>query len=453
MTYQTRSRQQGPTQPMLRRLARVTLVLLVLAMPIGEAAAHGPDPRSVADRSARTRSCASVGEPVRYPRARSRRPSRRAAADVRSSKASRAATFTYDAAGANPIGYGLGATCGVNGLACFTRDAPDGFTMWLREQGHVFDWGTLKWCQAYASPPNGCYDAETIALDEFGHVEGLNHHVNYTNDSDYEDAVVQTFSRTRPATGWDRHTFGRCDIATLQVQYDVTSSTAKYSTCLDVATVLTLAASPGSIPTGGSATLTATLKAGASSKLWPPERQPRWRPGHHPPAPGCRHDHLGHGRHHAGRRQRRDVRPGATAGRRHRLSSRLQDADRRGHQRQARRRPSGSMSSSRARPALPEATPSSPSHAPEPERSRAHVPLVGPRPIVGGRRRHVIDRGRPGACLRRPVSWRWLDGLAGARRDRNRRPGPPSRRARSSRRRRPRPVRRRQRSRRRTATR
>ena len=43
----------------------------------------------------------------------------------------------------------------------------------------LLDWGTLKWCQAYASPPNGCYDAETIALDEFGHVEGLNHHVNF----------------------------------------------------------------------------------------------------------------------------------------------------------------------------------------------------------------------------------------------------------------------------------
>ena len=76
--------------------------------------------------------------------------------------------------------------------------------MWLREQGHVFDWGTLKWCQAYATAPNGCYDAETIALDEFGHVEGLNHHVNYSSDSDYDDAVVQTFSRTKPAAGWNR---------------------------------------------------------------------------------------------------------------------------------------------------------------------------------------------------------------------------------------------------------
>ena len=131
-------------------------------------------------------------------------------------KGSHAATFVYDATGANPIGYGAGATCGVNGLACFTATPPDGFTMWLREQGHVFDWGTLKWCQAYATPPNGCYDAETITLDEFGHVEGLDHHVNYGNDSDYDDAVVQTFSRTKPNAGWNRHTFGRCDVATLQ---------------------------------------------------------------------------------------------------------------------------------------------------------------------------------------------------------------------------------------------
>jgi hypothetical protein len=129
----------------------------------------------------------------------------------------------------------------------------------------VFDWGSLKWCQAYASPPNGCYDAETIVLDEFGHVEGLNHHVNYDSDSDYEDAVVQTYSRTRPSTGWNRHGFGRCDIATLQVQYDITSSAQKYSTCLDVDAVLTLGASAASIPTGGAATLTATLKAGTSS--------------------------------------------------------------------------------------------------------------------------------------------------------------------------------------------
>ena len=33
--------------------------------------------------------------------------------------------------------------------------------MWFREQGHEFDWGSLKWCQTYDDPPNGCFDAET----------------------------------------------------------------------------------------------------------------------------------------------------------------------------------------------------------------------------------------------------------------------------------------------------
>ena len=132
--------------------------------------------------------------------------------------------------------------------------------MWLREQGHVFDWGTLKWCQTYATAPNGCYDAETIALDEFGHVDGLGHHVNKDDDSDYLDAVVQTYSRTKPNAGWNVHAFGRCDTATLQLRYDVTTASARYSTCLDLATVLTMSASPTAIVVGGSTTLTATLK-------------------------------------------------------------------------------------------------------------------------------------------------------------------------------------------------
>ena len=106
--------------------------------------------------------------------------------------------------------------------------------MWLREHGRVFDWGTLRWCQMYASPPNGCYDAETIALDEFGHIQGLDHHVNHSDDRDYLDAVVQTFSRTQPSSGWNMHVYGRCDVATLQLRYDVASWTTPYSTCLDL---------------------------------------------------------------------------------------------------------------------------------------------------------------------------------------------------------------------------
>ena len=148
----------------------------------------------------------------------------------------------------------------MNGLACFTRTAPTGFTMWLREQAHVFDWGTLKWCQAYASPPNGCYDAETIALDEFGHVEGLNHHGNYADDRTTSTPWSRPISRTKPASGWNMHAFGRCDVASLQLQYDMQSWSAKYSTCLDLATDLALSASSTAINLGGSTTLTATLK-------------------------------------------------------------------------------------------------------------------------------------------------------------------------------------------------
>jgi hypothetical protein len=184
-----------------------------------------------------------------------------AADDANDTRSSRAATFAYAADGESQIGYGAGATCGVNGIACFTRSAPDGgFTMWLREHGRVFEWGALRWCQMFASPPNGCYDAETIALDEFGHVEGLGHHENHADDRDYLDAVVQTFSRTKPSSGWNMHELGRCDIARLQLRYDITTASDHYSTCLDLETVVSLSASPTSVSFGGTTRLTALLR-------------------------------------------------------------------------------------------------------------------------------------------------------------------------------------------------
>jgi hypothetical protein len=188
-----------------------------------------------------------------------------AAVDSNDSRGSRAAVFRPHSEGASRIGYGVDATCGINGIACFDRSgAPDSFVMWFREQGHVFDWGTLKWCQMYDSPPNGCYDAENVAIDEFGHVEILGHHDNYADDADYLDAVVQTFSRTKPKAGWNEHDYGRCDVATLQLRYDVPGWTAKYSTCLSLQTSLGLVPSATSIPHGTSVTFTATLKVGPS---------------------------------------------------------------------------------------------------------------------------------------------------------------------------------------------
>ena len=177
-----------------------------------------------------------------------------------------APTFGYNAGGSNSISYGVDVPCGVNGLACFRRDAPNWFAIYLRENGHRFDWGTLRWCEA-TDRPNGCFDAENITLDELGHVLGLDHHVNLPDDSDYGDAVVQTYSRAKPREFYNAHAFGRCDIATLQQVYDVTSSSTLYSTCLDVPTHLSMTATRTSVVAGSVVTFTATLGSAGTGKL------------------------------------------------------------------------------------------------------------------------------------------------------------------------------------------
>jgi len=166
-----------------------------------------------------------------------------AAADATESRFARAPIFTYDAGGTSFVQYGGDVVCGVNGIACMRRDEPTAFLMYFREQGHVFDWGAMKWCQMYTTAPNGCYDAENVALDEFGHVQILGHHVNEPDDRDYTDAVVQTFSRTKPSAGWNAHVLGRCDVATLQRKYGLLAATTSVSTCLALGTTLTISAS------------------------------------------------------------------------------------------------------------------------------------------------------------------------------------------------------------------
>jgi hypothetical protein len=249
-----------------RRL--VTAVVAGTALLIAHAphaAGHGPDPVLGGPLFAQDQRLEFDWRSGSAPPTAIRTAIKAAADDANDTRASRAATFVQTGDGPNPIGYGAGNTCGPNGIACFTRDAPDGFTMWFREQGHKFDWGTLKWCQAYDSPPNGCFDVETIALDEFGHIEILAHHANYDDDRDYRDAVVQTVSRAKPQDGWNMHVFGRCDVATLQREYDVPNASSLYSTCLNLATVLSLSASPTSIPGGSTTTLTATLRVGSAA--------------------------------------------------------------------------------------------------------------------------------------------------------------------------------------------
>ena len=185
-----------------------------------------------------------------------------AAGDATRTRASRSASFAYNAGSPSIVGYGEPTGCGVGGIACFTRTAPTSFTMSFRRQGHVFDWGSLNWCQFNANWATGCFDAENIALDEFGHVEILNHHVNYSDGSDYLDAVVQTVSHANPRVGWNAHAFARCDIATLQVKYDMRSAASPYSTCLDLATIIGVAASASSVPAGTRVTFVAGLQVG-----------------------------------------------------------------------------------------------------------------------------------------------------------------------------------------------
>lgn len=191
----------------------------------------------------------------------------KAASDANASRRSRAPSYSYSSSGANGVSYGTSNPCGVNGLACFQRDPVNRYWhLWFRENGHRYDWGTLTWCEMSGSP-NGCYQAETITLDEFGHVAGLDHHVNLANDSDYADAVVQTYSHARPLVGWNASAFGRCDVATLQQVYDAPSWTTLYSTCLDIPATLAFAASTTQVPLSGSVTFTATLHANGTGRL------------------------------------------------------------------------------------------------------------------------------------------------------------------------------------------
>jgi hypothetical protein len=242
----------------MRRIDVAIAALLSISI-VAPVAAHGPDPILGGGRFTQDDVLSFRWRSGSEPPTAIKTAIRAAAADVGESGVSRAPTFAYSSTGTSPIGYGTG-TCGVNGIGCFTRTAPDSFTMWLREHGRIYDWGTLRWCQMLSTPTNGCYDAENIALDEFGHVEILDHHMNFADDSDYEDAVVQTFSRTRPKAGFDAHAFGTCDTATLQLQYDLPLASTPISICLDLVTVLTLASNYSQVGEGDTVAFTATLR-------------------------------------------------------------------------------------------------------------------------------------------------------------------------------------------------
>ncbi len=196
-----------------------------------------------------------------------------AANDANQTRASQAAVFSLQSSG-SLVAYGEPTGCSATGIACFSRSAPGSFRIWYRAHGAWFDWGQLRWCQGPSGYVSGCYDAETVGLDELGHVEGLDHHVNWSDSSDYGDAVVQSVSRSYPRAGSTARGFARCDVARLQLTYDRLSSWDSFSACLSIASETGMGVSALSITSGGAVLFTATLRttpaaaAGALSGGW-----------------------------------------------------------------------------------------------------------------------------------------------------------------------------------------
>jgi hypothetical protein len=188
------------------------------------------------------------------------------AEDSNDSRASRAAIFSRATGASSLFAYGEPAACSSNGLACTNRSgAPNDFRIWFRAQGFVYDFGTLKWCQAPNSDVKGCVDAESAALHELGHVENLAHHDDFTDGSDYFDTVMHAFGRVKPKDGYNQRAYGPCDTARLQMEYDLLTWATPVSTCLSIPTTLTLASSPPSASVGQTIQLSATLKTASGS--------------------------------------------------------------------------------------------------------------------------------------------------------------------------------------------
>ena len=193
-------------------------------------------------------------------------PLKSGATDASNSSVARSPDFVYSASGANAVAYtgSLPGFCGINAIACAARSMPSYWGVWIRPHGTDLPWGTLRWCQKTGSS-SGCFDVRRVMLHELGHVTGLNHPSASGFTLSSGDSVMQGITPARPAAGASRHTFGRCDVATLQELYDTPDNQTGISTCNDVATSLTLAADRYSMRRGQAVTLTATLKVATNT--------------------------------------------------------------------------------------------------------------------------------------------------------------------------------------------
>ena len=244
-------------------------VVLALVLFAGTTVAHGPDPLIPGSGTLwhQNQVVPFQWQSIATPPAWMATAIDLGAGDVGESRSSRAAVFVRAASAPAAIAYGGWNPCDSYGIACMDRTGMTNgvFGVWFRPHGWAFDWGNLRWCQAQSTPTNGCYDAENTALDELGHVEILGHHVNFNDESDFTDAIVQYAGHARPKAGWNAHAFGRCDIARLQLEYERIDPANPVSTCLSLGSTLTLGASPTSLYAGDTATFTATLKISYAS--------------------------------------------------------------------------------------------------------------------------------------------------------------------------------------------
>jgi hypothetical protein len=250
-------------QRLVRAVAAATLTAVsAFAQP---ALGHSADPTIGSPNWSPNQTLAWAWAGSQVPPSWLQAPFERATADANASRGSRSGYYVRQSSAPSTVAYGEPTGCSSAGIACFSRNAPYSFRIWFRAHGYRFDWGTLRWCQGPSGFVDGCFDVETIALDELGHVLGLGHHLNYSDDRDYRDAVVQTVSRSRPKAGWDAHAFGRCDVARLQLIYSVFSSWDPVSSCLSIGTVTSLSPSSTSVLAGTEVAMRATVRAASSS--------------------------------------------------------------------------------------------------------------------------------------------------------------------------------------------
>lgn len=250
------------------RLGRLTAVAaLVVLGTAGRAGAHGPDPMLGGAFWAQDQAVPYTWKSDQVPPPWMATAIDAAAADSNASRASRAAVFSRVAGAESLISYGEPMGCSSAAIGCANRaNAPRSFRIWLRATGHWFDWGQLRWCQSPGNDTTGCYDAEALALHEFGHIEILDHHADLPDASDWWDSVMHVVARAKPRDGYAQRAYGRCDTARLQLEYDRPSWTGKFSTCLSIPTVTTLGASSTALWIGGSVTFSAELRTASGTK-------------------------------------------------------------------------------------------------------------------------------------------------------------------------------------------